>query len=116
MKGTINHNELPDYLNAADVFVLPTLSEGCCNAMIEAMACGLPIISSDASFNWDVLHETNSLLIDPNSVSQIQDSILKLYNDKQLRNKLADGAIKSASCLTLKKRAERIISFISKSI
>ena len=116
VKGTINHDELPDYLNASDVFVLPTLSEGCCNAMIEAMACGLPIISSDASFNWDVLNGTNSILIDPNSVSQIQDSIMKLYNDKQLRNKLAEGAKVTASGLTLKKRAERIVSFISKSI
>ena len=115
-KGTINHDELPDYLNASDVFVLPTLSEGCCNAMIEAMACGLPIISSDASFNWDVLNEINSILIDPNSVSQIQDSIMKLYKDKQLRENLACGAKETATGLTLKKRAERIVSFISKSI
>lgn len=116
VKGTIKHDHLPDYLNMADVFVLPTLSEGCCNAIIEAMACGLPVISSDASFNWDILNKDNAILINPNSVEQIKDAVLRLYKDKELANKLSAGALATASELTLGKRAERIIGFIQEKI
>ena len=40
--GRVPHAEVVTWLSAADVFALPTLSEGSCNAVIEAMACGLP--------------------------------------------------------------------------
>ena len=59
-QGTIPHNQLPEYLSAADVFVLPTYNEGCSNAIIEAMACGLPILSSDLDFNKDILNTRQS--------------------------------------------------------
>ena len=35
-KGSLRHEDIPEYLNASDVFVLPTLAEGCCNAIVEA--------------------------------------------------------------------------------
>jgi glycosyltransferase involved in cell wall biosynthesis len=84
-KGALPHHEIPIYLNSADVFVLPTLNEGCCNAVIEAMACGLPIISSNLPFNWDVLNESNSILVDPNSIVEISQSIKTLHDNEKLR-------------------------------
>ena len=111
-KGRVNNKELPLYLNAADVFVLPTLNEGCCNAIIEAMACGLPIISSDKSFNWDILDENNSIMIDPMDIQHIADSIILLKNDKNIRTKLSEGALNTSSSLTIDKRAERILNYI----
>lgn len=44
--GSIPHGELPVLLNAADVFVLPTASEGLANAWVESLACGTPIITT----------------------------------------------------------------------
>lgn len=116
VNGTIKHDQLPDYLNIADAFVLPTLSEGCCNAIIEAMACGLPVVSTDASFNRDILDETNSILINPNSVEDIKTAIIKLYEDKALRDSLSEGSLKAAKELTLDKRAKRILDFIHEKI
>lgn len=115
-KGFIKHDDVPEYLNAADFFVLPTKHEGCCNAVIEAMACGLPIISSNLPFNWDVLDDSNSIMIDPNDIDEIESAILKLKNDVQLRYKLADGAIRKANGLTIEKRATNILRFIEKRI
>ncbi len=111
-KGPIKHDLLPDYLNMADVFCLPTLNEGCCNAIVEALACGLPVISSDKSFNYDILNDKNSILIDPMSENEIADAINKLYNEKDLRKRLSNGAIEEAKSLTIKSRAEKILNYI----
>jgi teichuronic acid biosynthesis glycosyltransferase TuaC len=44
--GAVPHGELPIVLNAADVFVLPTASEGLANAWVEALACGTPVVTT----------------------------------------------------------------------
>ena len=111
--GEIDNKDLPLYFNAADVFVLPTLHEGCCNAIIEAMACGLPVISSNLSFNWDILDNTNSILIDPNDVDAIANAIKLLKDNIQMRDSLSKGASETASILTLHNRAINIVNFIN---
>lgn len=115
-KGPLSHDKIPFYLSAADVFVLPTLHEGCCNAVVEAMSCGLPIVSSNLPFNWDILDETNSIMINPNNVDDISYAIATLRDDSEMRNKLAEGAIKKAQSLTISQRAESIIRFINNKI
>ena len=114
--GRIDNKDLPLYLNAADVFVLPTLHEGCCNAIIEAMACGLPVISSNLSFNWDILDNTNSILIDPNDVDEIANAIKLLKDNTLMRDSLSKGALEAASLLTLHNRAKNIEHFINSNI
>lgn len=113
-KGRVAHGEIPKYLNAADVFVLPTLKEGCCNAVIEAMACGLPIISSDLDFNYDVLDSSNSIMINPLNVKEIAEAIKFLHINDIKRELLAKGAMKSSEELDIHTRAKRIVDFISK--
>ena len=111
-QGPVKHEDLVTYLCAADAFVLPTLHEGCCNAIIEAMACGLPIVSSDLSFNWDVLDDTNSILVDPKNSVQVAEAIVALRDDKQKRKELAEGALEKAKKLTIGERAKKIIEFM----
>jgi teichuronic acid biosynthesis glycosyltransferase TuaC len=115
-KGRLPHDEISLYLNACDVFVLPTLNEGCSNAVIEAMACGLPVISSDRPFNADILNAGNSILVDPMNVDEIACSIKRLKDDEILREKLSNGAFLSARTLSIKKRAEEILNFINSKI
>lgn len=115
-KGRLSHEQIPEYLNMADVFVLPTLAEGCNNAIIEAMACGLPIISSNRSFNWDVLNEENSILIDPLNIDEIANAIKTLKDNKAMRESMSQAALRTAADLTIDKRAEKIIKFIESKI
>jgi glycosyltransferase involved in cell wall biosynthesis len=112
-KGRLSHDVIPKYLNSADIFVLPTLQEGCCNAVIEAMACGLPIVSSNLPFNWDVLDNTNSIMVDPNNIDEIANAIELLHNNSDLLGVLSKGALSTAASLTITKRAHRIIDFIN---
>lgn len=112
-KGVVPHEEIVYYLNASDMFVLPTLSEGCCNAIVEAMSCGLPIVSSDLSFNDDILDSSNSIRVSPNSIDSIAEAITDLANNAELRKHLSEGALLKAEEQTIKKRISRIIQFLS---
>lgn len=115
-KGTVPHEVLPLWLNAADVFVLPTENEGCCNAIIEALACGLPVVSTDAPFNYDILNDSNSILVDGRDVNAVSTAICLLRDDKDLRKRLSEGALHTAAGLSITHRAERITEFIQKSL
>jgi len=115
-KQSVHNEELPWFYSASDVFVLPTLNEGCCNAIIEAMACGIPIISSDMSFNDDILTSNNSLRINPLNIEEIKSAIYEMYINKQLRDKIANECIRSSRNLTLHERAKKIINFIDMNI
>lgn len=108
----MKHEEIPVLLNAIDVFCLPTLNEGSCNAIVEAMACGCPIISSNLPFNDDALTEENSIRIDPNSVDEIERAIRILYTDENLRARLAEAALRDSQKFEISQRAQKIQRFI----
>lgn len=110
--GSVNHDELPKYLCASDVFVLPTLKEGCCNAIVEALACGLPVISSNRPFNDDILNENNSVLVNPESVDEIASAIKLLMEDKEKYHTLKQYTNNHAREHSIKERARGILNFI----
>lgn len=111
-KGPVEHDLLPQYLNCADVFVMPTHKEGCCNAIVEALAVGLPVISSDRAFNDDILDQNNSIRVDPDDVEAIADAIKNLKGDNVLRNKMVNYSISRHAEYSIEVRAKRIIDFI----
>lgn len=115
-KGPLKHNQIPQYLNAADVFVLPTLREGCCNAVVEAMACGLPIISSNRPFNTDILDDSNAILIEPDDIDEISDAIFRLKNESILRETMSRNSLMKSQNLTIDVRVQKILEFISQMI
>ena len=112
--GLVRQNEIAKYLNAADVFVLPTRAEGCCNAIVEAMACGLPIVSSDRPFNHDILDATNARLINPDSVDEIAAAIQEIKTNPKLQASLGECSLTKAQGMNLVSRAEKIINFIER--
>lgn len=109
----IKHEEIPTFLSCCDAFVLPTLNEGCSNAIVEAIACGLPVISSDLPFNNEILDETNGIRINPLSIDEIRNAILRIKNCNDYRQQLRDGAVKKSKDLSITKRAQKILEFIN---
>lgn len=113
--GVVPHDRIVDYLNAGDFFVLPTLAEGCCNAIIEAMACGLPIISSNLPFNDDILNENYSIRVNPSDITQISSAINKM-RDVDLRKQMKKSVLDNAHQYTIEARTQKIIEFIDQNL
>ena len=93
---------------------MPTQKEGCCNAIVEALAMGLPVISSDGAFNDDILDENNSIRLNPNDVDAIAAAIKKLKEDKVLRQCMAEYSLSRHEEYSIQGRAKRIMEFINR--
>ena len=113
-KGSVKHEELPEYLSAADFFILPTLAEGCCNAIIEAMACGLPIISSNMAFNYDILDRKTAILVDPQNIDELSNAIRVLTCNIGLRKEMSHAAELKAKDFDIRIRTKKIIDYMEK--
>lgn len=110
--GPLEHEQVPVLLNAVDVFCLPTLSEGSCNAVAEALSCGVPVVSSNLSFNDDVLNDNNSIRIDPNSVDEIRQALILLKENISVRRELGNKGFQDSQELSIHRRAKKILDFI----
>ena len=115
-KGQLDHDMLPKYLNCANAFVLPTQSEGCCNAIVEALAIGLPVISSKGAFNDDILDKNNSIRVNPDDVDAIATAIKTLKDNPELCKNMSEYSISRHEEYSIEGRAKRILDFINRKI
>jgi glycosyltransferase involved in cell wall biosynthesis len=111
-QGEVTHEEVPIWLSAADLFVLPTLNEGCSNAILEALSCGLPVVSSDLPFNKGILDEQVSILVDSHNVEALGQAIFSLVDDHERRNAMGRAALRRAKAFSLTERAQKILAFL----
>lgn len=111
-KGKVAHHQIPELLSAADFFILPTLAEGCCNAIIEAMACGLPIISSNMPFNDDILDASYALRVNPRSIEEIRKAISSIIDDKEGSERMGESALQASQKLDINRRAQAILNWM----
>ena len=83
-------NQVPNLLNALDLYVLPSVFEGISNSLLEAMATGLPVIASDVGGNPEVVHNGESGLLFPVGDDRALTQALELlFGDAGLRFRLA---------------------------
>jgi len=91
--GQVDYKDIPEHLQASDIFCRPSLSEGLGSSFIEAMACGLPIIGTRVGGIPDILHDGgDGLFCEVKSPEDINDKIKMLLNNEQLYKKLSFGA------------------------
>lgn len=85
-------NDMENIMPCADMLVLPSFSESFGLVLIEALACGKPVIGSDVGGIKEIITPEVGLLIDPNSPETISDAIDKMILDDEFRSNLASNA------------------------
>ena len=83
--------------NSSDIFVLPSLSEGMPNALVEAMSSSLPCITTNLkNINSQIIdHGLNGYLFKINNKKKLEKYLIKLIKSKKLRKKIGDEARKT---------------------
>lgn len=110
-KGTLDHSKVPEMLSAADIFVLPTLAEGSCNAIIEALACGLPVVTSNGEFNDEIVDNDVAFRINPMNTNEIREAIIMLRND-EFRKEMSFRALEKAKQYDVTVRVNKIVEWV----
>lgn len=110
--GSVPHALVPKYLGASDVFALPSLEEGSSNAVVEAMACGLPIITSRADYMEDLVDEETAILVDPRDPTAVRGALELLLRDTGRRKGLGAAALRRSERLDIRLRAKGILSWM----
>ena len=103
--------DLSDIHAATDVFVMPSRSEGCCGALAEAMAAGLPCVSTAVGHAPDIIrHGENGLLVERDNPRQLADTMLLLVSDPIMRRQIGRKAKTGKHALTYEEYAERLFA------
>lgn len=85
-------NDVENIMPCADVLVLPSFSESFGLVLIEALACGKPVIGSNVGGIKEIITSEVGLLINPNDFKEISDAIDKIVLDNEFRENLASNA------------------------
>ena len=106
--GYIPDKDLPYFYNAASLFVYPSLFEGFGIPVIEAMACGAPVVTSNVSALTEVAGDA-AVLVDPLSVPSIASGIKSVLSDPIKRGELKKKALEQAKHFSWRKSAEQMV-------
>ena len=94
MLGYVNYEDVPEIYKKADVFASPTYAEGFSNTILEAMAAGLPIVSTESVGVVDCLRDNdNGLLVEIGNGNKLEFALRSLLDDENLRKTLAQNAL-----------------------
>jgi len=107
--GFIPYNRVPQHLLESDIFVFPTRVEGSPNALLQAMASGLPIVASDIPPNREFLGEAG-LYATPEKPEEFVHYILELVSNPDLRIRLGKKANERAKMYSREVIVQRYIS------
>ena len=111
--GPVSNDKLPEMLVACDTFCLPSLAEGLSIAVLEAAACGLPLIVSDRPFSRAFLDDRHALFVDPFSPESITEAIKLLMMSSVRRQEMAEACRLMAEDHSLARRVTRLFEIVS---
>lgn len=107
--GQIPSSELPNYFKSSDIFCVPARYQGFGRVYIEAMASGLAVLTTNLICTRKIIDNgIDGLLVEPN-VEDVKKGIIKLLEDKNLREKLSKNAVEKVKEYTIDKIAKNYI-------
>lgn len=109
MPGYIVNSDLPYIYNSAFAFLYTSLRESFGIPLLEAMACGTPVITSNTS-SMPEIGGNEAILINPESPEEITEKMLRLENDEAYYNTQKEIGLKRASMFSWRKTAEQLLN------
>ena len=106
--GYVPAEDLPALYSAATVFVYPSLHEGFGLPPLEAMACGTPVITSNASSLPEVVGDAG-IMVDPHNVEELAEAILRVLRDPDLRQEMSAKGLEQAKKFSWKETARQTL-------
>jgi glycosyltransferase involved in cell wall biosynthesis len=92
LAGELNASAVADLYDRADLFVLPTLTETHPLSVVEALARGLPVVSTTAGAIPELVRDGAGLLVAPGDANALAEALAMVLRDPTLRERLATGA------------------------
>ena len=90
--GQVPHDQIPVYMNACDIFCLPSIREGWPNVVMEALACGLPVVASKVGGVPEILTDDEfGIMVPPGEPFQLADSLERALNRSWDTSKILDA-------------------------
>jgi len=89
------HHQMPSVYQAADLFVFPSLYEGFGLPKLESMACGTPVVSSNAASLPEVVGAAG-ILVDPYDANEMAEAMCRVLSDKSLAQDLIKKGLKQS--------------------
>lgn len=111
--GFVSEEYMPILYNGCEVFTYPSLYEGFGLPPLEAMSCGIPVISSNISSIPEVVEDAG-ILIDPYDTSNLIDALGKVLSSERLRQELSMKGLEKSSQFSWAKTAEKTLEAYKK--
>jgi glycosyltransferase involved in cell wall biosynthesis len=108
--------DLPDLLCEAEISVLPSLSEGLSNSLLEAMSAGVPVIATDVGGNPEIVEDgVSGLLVPVRDSAALAGAMIRMFADPELRKGMgAAGRRRIASTFSMERSLESVESLYEK--
>ncbi|HOF42811.1 MAG TPA: glycosyltransferase family 4 protein [Candidatus Moranbacteria bacterium] len=115
--GAVPHKDVLQYYHKANVFVLPSLNEGMSNTMLEALACGLPLIATDTGGTKEILADgRNGFIVRMRDSNDLAEKLEKLVLDPSLVERMGQESLRIAKELSWESVAKGYVELYQKTI
>lgn len=107
--GYVDDGDLPALYSESRIFLMPSLYEGFGLPILEAMACGVPVVTSNISSLPEVAGDA-AILIDPMDTAALRDAILAVETDSPLSEQLVENGYRQAERFNWRRSAAQLMS------
>lgn len=111
--GHLSKDQLAEEFHTADIFVLPTLAEGSATVVHEALALGLPVVTTRSAGSV-VTHGMEGLIVAEHDSDALAEAIEKIVEDRTMRNEMSEMAILAATDFDEGPWGKRLVAALEK--
>jgi len=117
-KGVVESEEVPVLINRSRIFLYPSRREPFGLSIVEAMACGVPVITTDVFGPREIItNNHDGIAVPPDDVNELAKAVEKLLNDDSLRDRVGKNAVKTAhEKYDIKQHAKDLLSIYAELI